>query len=95
MVDIWNNEISIELIDRYIDIMPDRIRGATTQRRAFWVVEKRVKIAIDLILNSAIEEWQKQGGGETHLEPLPYDAEGLWLKIAMAGNPEVAALSLG
>jgi hypothetical protein len=33
------------------------------------VVEKRVKIAIDLILNSAIEEWQKQGGGETHLEP--------------------------
>jgi hypothetical protein len=32
------------------------------------VVEKRVKIAIDLILNSAIEEWQKQGGAETHLE---------------------------
>ena len=26
MVDIWNNEISIELINRYIDTMPDRIR---------------------------------------------------------------------
>jgi hypothetical protein len=33
------------------------------------MVEKRVKIAIDLFLYTAIEEWQKQGGGEPHLEP--------------------------
>ena len=41
------------------------------------MVGKRVKIAIDLILNSAIEEWQKQGGGETHLEP-PSVRKGCW-----------------
>jgi hypothetical protein len=42
MINIWENEISIELINKFIDFLPERLEGQNEEGSAFRILDLRM-----------------------------------------------------